>query len=63
MIWVKIGQALIFWHRKQDIQKQERLMEECFSTILNIIVLYSELAILLTMDLILPSVLSVAFCT
>lgn len=38
-------------------------MEECFSTILNIIVLYSELAILLTMDLILPSVLSVAFCT
>lgn len=52
-----------FWHTKQDVKEQGRLMEEFLSTILNILFSYPELAVLIAMGLIPLSVLSIGSCT
>lgn len=64
MVSVKISQALIFfWHTKQDMQEQERHMEEYFSTILDTMVFWFVLEIIIAMSPILLYVLCIGSCT
>lgn len=51
-----------FWHTKQDMQEQERHMEEYFSTILDTMVFWFALEIIIAMSLILLYVLCIGSC-